>query len=331
LYRLIACDGSTCLVPTSKDIIAYFGVHSKSQTGTSTCLAQLVVCYDVLSNFIIKSDVGTLKDGEQKVFRTLLPSIKNTGKSLYLLDRGYGYWAMYNQLIDLGHDFCVRQSTGVSLFSKNVLANESMDYITEWYPSDDVMEKEGIEIGKPIKVRVTKIVLKSGEIELLVSNLMDFKLISTEEMGELYFKRWGVEEALKKIKPQMGLENFGSKKPDGIKQEFWATIIQFNIIALITQEAQIELDKETEFKKVNKTTPPNTKRKYKSKINWVNATSLARENYIQLLVNKTNRNYYKVKELIKKMKRSTCSIRPERSFPRNKTKPKSHKYINYKS
>lgn len=107
-------------------------------------------------------------------------------------------------------------------------------------------------------------------------------------------------------------------------------IIQFNIISLISQEAQIELDKETEFKKVTKKIPPNTKRKYKSKINWVNATSLVRENYIQLLINKTNRNY-KVKELIKKMKRSTCSIRPERSFPRNKTKPKSHKHVNYKS
>lgn len=327
-YRLIACDGSTCLVPTSKDNISYFGAHSKSQTGTSTCLAQLIVCYDVLANFIIDSTIGTLSEGEQLLFRGLLPTIGNVGKSIFILDRGYGYWAMYKILINNKFNFCIRQSSISSTFSKIAMENLSMDFITDWFPTNAICKKENFIQGESIKVRITKIVLNTGEIELLISNLFDFDLISTEEMGELYFKRWSVEEAIKRLKPQMGLEQFGSKKPNGIKQEFWATIIQFNIISKIGMDAQKEIDNETEFKKTTLKTPTNTKRKYK--YNSQTATSLIREKYIQLLLYKEFM-INDIRNLIDKIKRSICAIRPGRSYPRSKTKIKPHKHTCYKS
>lgn len=43
-----------------------------------------------------------------------------------------------------------------------------------------------IPVGTVIKLRVLKVILDTGEIETLVTNL-------NEESKELYFKRWGIE------------------------------------------------------------------------------------------------------------------------------------------
>ncbi|RBQ01398.1 transposase, partial [Pedobacter miscanthi] len=109
-----------------------------------------------------------------------------------------------------------------------------------------------------IVVRVTKIELKTGEIEILVSSLFDMNDICTENMKALYDLRWPVEEGFKKLKPKMKLEQFGCRKPEGIFQEFEAHIFMINLVALLGIQAQREIDR-------------NKKRKLKYKYNWQNA------------------------------------------------------------
>ena len=44
---------------------------------------------------------------------------------------------------------------------------------------------------KPIRIRVVRLVLDSGEEEVLITNLLDESL-SIEEFKVLYFRRWGI-------------------------------------------------------------------------------------------------------------------------------------------
>jgi hypothetical protein len=120
--------------------------------------------------------------------------------------------------------FCIRMSTRISNFTKEVMADKRMDFITEWVPS-----KSGRVTAKssnPVRVRVTKAVLETGEAELLVSSLQDMELFKTEDLVELYGMRWGVEEGLKNLKPKIKVEQFGCRKPQGIYQEFYAHILE---------------------------------------------------------------------------------------------------------
>lgn len=98
---------------------------------------------------------------------------------------------------------------------------------------------------EPIKVRVSKIKPTTGEIELLISSL-EPKNISLADINQLYTLRWGIEEGFKKLKPKMKLEQFGSRKPESINQEFEAHIFMMNLVALLGITAQDTIKKNIE-------------------------------------------------------------------------------------
>lgn len=58
------------------------------------------------------------------------------------------------------------------------------------------------KLGLPDKIefRLVKIVLSSGEIEVLATSLLDEQQFKVEEFGELYYLRWGVETFFSKLK-----------------------------------------------------------------------------------------------------------------------------------
>ncbi|RZL97782.1 MAG: hypothetical protein EOO88_62095, partial [Pedobacter sp.] len=134
-------------------------------------------------------------------------------------------------------------------YHENPYRNESIGY--------------GLDTEK-IFVRVTKIGLKTGETEVLVSSLFDMDNVGTAQMKVLYGLRWPIEEGFKKLKPKMKLEQFGCRKPDGIFQEFEAHIFMMNLVALLGIQAQQQIDM-------------NKKRKLNYKYNWQNAFRFVRK------------------------------------------------------
>jgi hypothetical protein len=67
---------------------------------------------------------------------------------------------------------------------------------------DNQKENDGyVKIGNH-KVRVIKVMLDTGEIEVLLTNLTE-----TFDFKELYFKRWGVEKEYDVLKNTLEIEN----------------------------------------------------------------------------------------------------------------------------
>jgi hypothetical protein len=62
------------------------------------------------------------------------------------------------------------------------------------------------------KVRVIKIELPDGTIEMLVTNIF-YKSITTTLFKELYFLRWGVEYKYKELKSSIEIEESLGTKP----------------------------------------------------------------------------------------------------------------------
>lgn len=302
-YQLIAGDGSTVGLPPSKQIKDYFGIYAEKGNGVKSCMAQVFMFYDVLTNFVVSSRISVMADSEIKLSFDCLGDIIGH-KSIIIMDRGFGYFNVLKRLLDHKKDFCIRISKGNSLFAKQVMGNPENDFITQWNPS--VTEKATCakyghnENG--IRVRVTKIKLKTGEIEILASSLYDMNEICTQNIKELYFLRWGVEEGFKKLKPKMRLEQFGSRKPNGIFQEFQAHLFMFNIIAVLGMEAQEEIDKTCKT------------RKLKYKYNWQNAFRYTRREMTKLINQKDVSDILKL--LIELISDSKIPIKPDREFKR---------------
>jgi hypothetical protein len=232
-FQLIAGDGSTVSLPASRQIKDYFGVHSKNDDGINNCLAQIFMLYDVFTGLIIDGRISKMGDSERTLLKNCLADFPVT-KAIFLLDRGFGHFHVCKRFLTAKRHFCIRINGTGSEFGKRVTEELCNDFLICWKPTRkerNTCLKHGLDL-EPIRVRVSKIKLRSGEIELLVSSLSDIDTCSLADMKELYRMRWAIEEGFKKLKPKMKLEYFGSRKPEGIFQEFEAHLFMMNLIAI---------------------------------------------------------------------------------------------------
>lgn len=80
-------------------------------------------------------------------------------------------------------------------------------------------EIEEFKLAKEIRVRFVRMLLETGEYEVLVTNLLDEVEFPTDELTYIYYLRWGVEEFYAIIKTRLTLENFSGRTAHSIYQE----------------------------------------------------------------------------------------------------------------
>jgi hypothetical protein len=235
--------------------------------------------------------------------------------SIILLDRGFGYFSTCEVILSGNSGFCIRLKASQSNFAKKVLLNPLSDFITEWCVSEEERStcKRNKVDSESFRVRVTKVILKNGETEILVSTLFDTALINEKAIQELYHLRWGVEEGFKKLKPKMKLEQFGCRRYEGIYQEFYSHIF---MIELIASDAGEEITKKTQ------------ERKLKYKYSWQNAFRHLRNKFIDIF--HLGEFISSLEYLIEKISGSLIAIKENRMFGRNSNRDKSRSTQCYK-
>ena len=106
------------------------------------------------------------------------------------------------------------------------------------------------EPGSVLRLRLVRVVLSTGCIEVLITSLLDTVAYPAAEFGALYHARWRIEEAFKTLKCRLHLEGFTGELPHAIEQEIHAKILVANITAaLCTQaHARLEADKAEHYR-----------------------------------------------------------------------------------
>jgi hypothetical protein len=215
-WRLIAVDGSVYTLPKTPAMVAEFGDNVLSERG-KWIKAQVTFAADVLNNICVDAIIGAYKEGEAEQAKTL---IERLGKcNLYLFDRGFFGRQFLQFVAKTGCQFCFRVQRSACLEVIRFIESGKIDDIGEI-----VVEKD-----TRVKVRFTKVMLNTGEPEYLVSSLLDTRKFSPAKLKELYHLRWGVEEQFKDMKYAICVENFIGKKPNSVKQEFFANILTYNL------------------------------------------------------------------------------------------------------
>jgi IS4 transposase len=85
-------------------------------------------------------------------------------------------------------------------------------------------------------VRLVRVRLDSGEIEVLMTSLLDGKKYQVGDFKWLYGKRWGVETYLDRLKNQLEVERFSSKKLIGVEQDFYGVVFISTLESALSKE-----------------------------------------------------------------------------------------------
>lgn len=126
----------------------------------------------------------------------------------------------------------------------NTLFNQDDEWsrlVTLEVPKNHKQKAVNENLPFSIRVRLIRLILVTGEVEVLITNLMD-EGITCEDFQQLYFLRWGVESFFNLLKSRLMLENFTGKSVESVLQDFWSTIFLSNIETIFTEPAQQEIN-----------------------------------------------------------------------------------------
>ena len=237
-YLPIAVDGSATEVPNTKENMEIYG-HTTSQEGAKqVARAGVSSLFDVINKVTIMADIREYPLDERGILKEQANRLEEIGvfknyELLLIHDRGYFSDDMVAFYLEKNINFLFRlKSDSLKSYVENIKSNDEYIYIPTKRFLKKVKDERVLEWlesqRETIKLRITKIILCTGEIEVLLSNL-DMKIISYDDINELYNSRWGIEINYDFLKNILEVENFSGKTTTAIEQDFYARILCSNI------------------------------------------------------------------------------------------------------
>ena len=325
-YRLLAVDGTRIMLPNHPTIKEEFGECSFGPNADSKrSMAIGSMLYDVLNQITVDAQIAPYKNinNKKNSERALLEKHMSKLKSgdLLLLDRGYPSFYLFFSLMAQKVDFTVRMKgswwKAVREFRKS---GEKERIVTFTLPDKDQNKMVGYpaSASNPIKCRLVRVELDSGEVEILCTSLIDTEQYPNEQFKELYHFRWNEEEAYKLLKNRIELENFSGKTAKAVKQDFHAKMFLMTLSAAYAHPIEERVKREFKADK---------KRKYDQKINRTNSISMTKDILIGVFI---KQQYEKALKAFDDIVYNTREIiRPNRKNERRHHQKKTYS-MNYK-
>ena len=175
-----------------------------------------------------------------------------------------------------------------------------------------------VPVGTVLRLRVIKLLLSSGETEILATNV-SVQELPYEAAGAVYFSRWGVEVHFDVLKNRFEISNFAGILPAAIYQEHQATVLLGNLCALAETEAQALWD-------AQQAEHPEDYKYARYKINTSVAVGQWKDAWVTILLAEDadvrNRSFW---DFIHEIRKHVTPIRPNRQFPRRPA-PRANRY-----
>jgi hypothetical protein len=176
-----------------------------------------------------------LKDFESKGLRL--------DNELLILDRGYPSYFLFATLRDKRYHFVARCSKGSFKAAQLMFENgPDSQVVTLRPPSGEMKRIRKLGLPSKIRIRFVRVVLPSGEIEVLATSLLDEIQYPPAFFSEIYCLRWRIETFYDIIKNRLNLENFSGKTVESVKQDFFSTILITSLESVLIADAQEKLD-----------------------------------------------------------------------------------------
>jgi hypothetical protein len=300
-YHVLASDGSHLQLPRVDVLRDEFGVIGRGSTCPS---AGISVLFDVLHGWALDPAIASADMDERAMCEKHLEFLgRELGHlvkdSIILLDRGYPSLDLFDKLQTSGVKFLARCSSQFLAKINDAPLGDSM-----------------VTLQNALSIRVFKFALPTGEIETLATNLFD---LPEALLPELYSLRWGIEVAYFRFKEQICVEKFSGKTPNSIRQDFWASMVLLNTVAVFQQEADQLVAQRC------------SKRKHPHRARTSGIIVTLRDRFIfAVLCGNPMFADLEMASILHDIARETSPIRPGRSFPRN-FKPAFKANLNLKS
>mgnify|MGYP001562535258 CR=1 FL=1 len=304
---LTATDSSLARMPHHPDLARSFEqVQSANQHGGTGTYYQgrVSVLYDVLNRVGRDARICSSAVGEVELAREHWLFLRP--EDVLVFDRGYTGYEQLARLTRAKRDFIGRCSKGSFASVQTLFArNEAGLSVRATLRMPPDKQKEWLAEGLPreITVRLVTVRLSTGELEVLVTSLLEERAYPTESFAQAYHGRWGIETYYHQLKSHLDLENWSGQTEEAIRQDFHAAVFLCNVESLVSAPAQVELTERT------------AQRKQPAQINRADGLHALKLRVIELFARERPVDEL-VAELIQVFRANPTAQRPDRQVPR---------------
>jgi hypothetical protein len=320
-HRLLGIDSSLSRLPNAEQIGQAFGwvevSNQQGATGTRYPEGRISVVYDVLNRLGLDARLESSRLGEVAL---AIEQLEHLGSGDILInDRGFSGYVYFASIRNADAHFVGRCSTGSFLAAQEMFRlNRANQSKVLWLHAPADQKSQCLRLGLPLKmkVRFVSVRLSTGELEVLVTSLLDEALYPTEEFLKVYHWRWEHETFYLMLKSRLDLENFSGLTPEAVRQDFHATLLLSNLESLLSQPAQEALSK----RHVPGTQP--------LQVNRANCYHALKDQMLDLLYRDIPAAQV-IRKLMQFFAGSPVAARPDRKGPPRRKKPSYHRSYHF--
>lgn len=308
-HRLLAVDSSVVRLPKSQAVGKQFGWMKCARDGDRQeryPQGRLSVLYDVLNEVGLEARLEPWKMGEEQMAHHHLAAVQ--AGDLVLTDRGYTsfFWVWH---VRARGAHLVSRCSRSSFAAAQTLFKQNRAGVSVWAtlqaPKEHKAEFRKRGWPMEMKVRFVTVRLKTGELEVLVTSLLDAKVYPNQEFADLYWRRWGHETFYGRLKGRLDLEHCSGLTVAAVEQDFAATILLSNVESILIGPAAAQLAENT------------SSRKQPAKINRAVSLHTLKIHLIDLLTSALPAEEV-LDQLTQWFQNNPVSVRPRRKVPRHK-------------
>ena len=154
---------------------------------------------------------------ESDILKLVVPN------TLLLLDRGFYHFNFWLQLIENQVDFITRLKKGAAIHVEQVF--------TDSYALKDRLIRLGSGTKKTPVVTLRLVEIRSGKTwHSYLTSVLDPEVLPPYVVGDLYCRRWRIEEAFNSVKRLLGLSYLWTGSLNGIQLQIWATWLFYAVL-----------------------------------------------------------------------------------------------------
>lgn len=244
-YVVCACDGSIVDLPIVTLTREEFPVGDENLLREKRIRARVSCFLDVHSKHILTTKIVETTVNEIDLAIEHLENLKerfNIEKMITIYDRGYPSIELMVKTIDLNSKFLIRLPKNV--FNRQIKQMKTNDEIIKINLinnrlksfDDENLKEKARKMGR-LEIRIALVDIGKNEVEILATNLTQEEF-STQDLKELYNKRWSVETGFDRLKNLIEIEDFSGNRRKIIEQDFYAHIFVYNLAITIKNHAE---------------------------------------------------------------------------------------------
>lgn len=244
-HRVLGVDGTRWNLPNTPAQREHFGSATNQHDVVGCAQAQGSVLYDVLNDIGLNAVLEPVQAEKDLMFAHHLQYTQEG--DIVVMDRGYADYSVMSFWVGHQREFVIRLPRSSFKAVREFWLSKALETVVTLRVTPDqraFVHQE--QLPTTLRVRLVKIILENGDVEVLATSLIDVRIYSREALGQIYAWRWRVETYLDRLKNIFEIERFGSVRRAHLQQDFYGVVFLATLESVLCRRVSLELAEQSQ-------------------------------------------------------------------------------------